>query len=408
MTKPVGTIEFFDRLFICPERFVMQRKIMISIWGCVLSAMVWAADFSAYQDYVYDANDFAVAVIDYSPVGSGSDYLNGESFNVAENFLGRPTVDTTGDDWYIRESEPVPVNPVYPAFRATELAWLGEGGYIAAAFSHPVRDDDNNPYGIDLIVFGNAFQVIGGNSGWSNGDPQATTVSGSGYYEPGIVSVSQDGVTWYSFTTDSDFMADDENFITQSDDHEDGPFCDSFAATMGRLYDPNHADLNLGSWNEWWAGPANPTMPVDPSLTFSDMAGLSVAEISGVYGYSAGGTGYDIGLLDELPEDPETGLKWIQYVRVDDQSGGGTAELDAVSDVSCCGDWKHPYPQGDLNRDCRVDLADVTVLSGWWTGGVDASDGRTEVADLYPDGQVDLADFMVLAEHWLACTWGCE
>ncbi len=64
------------------------------------------------------------------------------------------------------------------------------------------------------------------------------------------------------------------------------------------------------------------------------------------YGDSAGGTGYDINLLD-LPVDPNTGFKWFQYIRIDDQPGGGTAEVDAVADVSCPGDYLHPAPIGD-------------------------------------------------------------
>jgi len=31
-----------------------------------------------------------------------------------------------------------------------------------------------------------------------------------------------------------------------------------------------------------------------------------------------------------------------------------------------CGDEGHPYPEGDLNRDCRVDLSDLAVLCSHW------------------------------------------
>ncbi len=129
-------------------------------------------------------------------------------------------------------------------------------------------------------------------------------VGASGGSEPGNVSVSQDGVTWYSFTTDPNFMADDPNFIKLAAEVEDGPFCDGFAPTLGRVYDPCHADASIGEWNLWWAEPANPTLPVDPNLSFQALAGRSVARVAQTYGDSAGGTGYDIARLD-LPLDPD-------------------------------------------------------------------------------------------------------
>ena len=116
--------------------------------------------------------------------------------------------------------------------------------------------------------------------------------------ECGIVSVSQDGATWYSFTNDPNFMADDPGFIKLAADADDGPFCDGFAPTLGRVYDPCHADASIGEWNLWWAEPTNPTLPVDPNLSFETLAGRSVARVAQTYGDSAGGTGYDIARLD--------------------------------------------------------------------------------------------------------------
>lgn len=364
-------------------------------------------EFSAYADYVYDPNDFATEWVAYQPVGMTTDWLSGQPFNDPTTTLGRPTVDTTGDDWYIPEDKPTPVNPVYPAFRRDEMVFLGEGGSITLKFSHPVRDDENNPYGIDLIVFGNAFQVIGGGQGWTNGNPELTTVGGDGFYEPAIVSVSQDGDTWYSFTNDTSFMAGDPCFIRLSAEADDGPFADSFAPTLGRVYDPDNPDPCLGAWNQYWAEPTNPTLPVDPELDFASFAGDSVAQICETYGHSAGGTGYDIDRLD-LPIDPTTGLKWIQYVRIDDRPPGGNAEVDAVADVSCCGDWKHPYPAGDVTHDCHVDLQDYAVLAGAWLSILTEPDDPARIADLMPDDLIDDQDLIMLVDDWLACSWDCQ
>jgi len=32
-----------------------------------------------------------------------------------------------------------------------------------------------------------------------------------------------------------------------------------------------------------------------------------------------------------------------------------------------CGDSEHPYPVGDLNQDCHVDIADLEMLIDHWT-----------------------------------------
>ena len=395
--------------------------LALVILACCCSTL-WSKEFCGYDNYVYDPNDFATDWVDYHYNGRYTDWLSGEPMDNPENVLGRPTIDSSGDDWYIPEDSPAPVNPVYPAFRYYELLFLGEEGYITVKFNHRVADDENNPYGIDLIVFGNSMQVIGAGQGWTNGDPALTTVGPSGYTEPGIVSVSQDGTTWYSFTNDSDFMEYNSNFIVFSNDPNDsyydpndGPFCDAFAPTLGRVYsyDPRYADPNLitdpnnGRLNQWWAEPTNPTFPVDPNLSFASFGGFTVAEVCQVYGNSAGGTGYDISRL-ALPVDPVTGKKWCQYVRVDDRPTGGSAEIDAFADVSCCGDYRHPYPVADITQDCVVNLDDFAVIAGLWIDDISDTQEPDFAADLYPDNAVNLNDLAVLADNWLDCTWNCN
>lgn len=387
----------------------MKRRFIFIVFFGILSQTVCAEIFSAYKNYIYDPNDFAIEVIEYNPVGMAYDWLNSQPFNEPNNALGRPTIDTSGDDWYIPEANDTPVNPVYPAFRSTELVFLGEGGSLVLKFNHYVRDDENNPYGIDFIVFGNAKQVIGNGQGWTNSDPALLFVEPEGFYEPAIVSVSQDGLTWYSFTNDASFMANDSNFIKLPADINDGPFADSFAPTIGRIYtdDPNQAAPNLGQWNQWWAEPTNPTMPVDPNLWFDSFVGYSVAQICQVYGDSAGGTGYDINNLD-LPIDSTTGKKWFMYIRIDDKQNGGNADIDAVSDVSSCGDWKHPYPAGDITKNCKVDLVDFAVLANYWMTEIKELNSPADTADLEDDNYIDFDDLIILTDSWLNCSWDCD
>jgi len=365
----------------------------------------WEVPFrSGYGQYVYDANDFATDWIDYQPNGMINDWLSADPFDDPAAALGRPTVDTTGDDWFIPMDTPAPVAPVYPPFRAGELVYLGEGGSLTLSFNHAVCDDENNPYGIDFIVFGNASQTVGGEQGWVNGDPAAVQAGPSGGSEPGIVSVSQDGSTWYSFTNDPDFMADNPSFIKLVADAPDGPFCDGFAPTLGRIYDPCYADVSLGDWNQFWAEPTNPTLPIDPALSYSSLAGMSVARIAQTYGDSAGGTGYDLARLD-LPVDPNTGKKWFQFVRIDDAPGDGTTDIDAVADVSCPGDYQHPAPLGDVNGDFCVDVEDAAVVAGFWDSQIADPADPAAAADLNGDGKVDIKDLEIVLENLGSCAW---
>ena len=70
-----------------------------------------------------------------------------------------------------------------------------------------------------------------------------------------------------------------------------------------------------------------------------------------------------------------------------------------------CGDSLHPYPAGDMTRDCWVNLPDFAELAAQWeSGSCDAGTGWCNGADLSRNGVVDLEDLAVLAGAWLDCT----
>jgi hypothetical protein len=322
----------------------MKGKIMSSSKVQVCFVAVWFLSVSICTGLDYDANDFAEEVIEYVQGSDvGSDWLSGEPYNDANSALGRPTLETTGDGWSVPVEQSVPVVPLYTPFRAFEIVTIGNEGHLTLKFDHRVSDDQNNPYGIDFIVFGQAAQASATGQFWDNGNPEDITVGGSIFAEPGIVAVSQDGNNWFYFSN--------------------GPYADDFAPTASYEWD-EVADE--------WAQELDPTKPIDPNLTASDMDGITLAEMIGMYDGSAGGTGFDLRWLDPsdyaaLAVEPDTGRRWIQYVRIDDDpDSSATTEIDAISDVSCCGDYKHLYPIGDINKDCRVDMMDLAMMANNW------------------------------------------
>jgi len=347
---------------------IYQLIKSISIIFICLSGTVYSFD--------YDPNDFAVAVVDYQ---KGSGDMGG--FDNPATSLGRPTLMTKGDGFFLPPTLELPVVPVYPPRQVEELVRIGQGGSITLKFSHPVRNDTNNPYGIDFIVFGNAMQAIGANESWLNDNPEETTVRGLVFAEPGIVSVSQDGLHWYTF------------------DPNTGPYADDFAPAAAFQWDRQ---------NNQWTHQLDPTRPVDPGLSAADFEGKTVADMIDAYQGAAGGTGFDL---------EDVSLDWILYVRISDNpSSAATTEIDDFADVRCCGDYKHPFPAGDLDQDCRVGMNDLTiVLSNWLPP--DPGNNNPEIGlnsnTKYPlgdadhDGTVNLNDIALLAENWLSCTWNC-
>ncbi|MDO8302799.1 MAG: hypothetical protein Q7T18_06135 [Sedimentisphaerales bacterium] len=330
----------------------------------------------AVAQYQYDPNDFPAEVIDYTqgviPASLHDVFYPfvpftypTYAFGLEEDTERRPTYLTTGDP-NIGEDVNMPVVPVYGAFRWWEIVTIGNnGGKLIVKFNHHVADDKNNPYGIDFIIFGNAQQSKANNFEWKPlSDPTQVSVGSTTYYERGIVSVSQDGIKWYKFIRG---ISADPNIVYAD---SNGPYADDFAPTAGYKWDyANHC----------WGEELDPTKPVNPALTAASMNGKTIAQMVDAYDGSAGGTGFDIGQFD---------LEWIQYVRIEDNPNlSSTTEIDAVSDVSACGDYKHPFPIGDLSQDCRVNMNDFAIAAQQW---------------------VDMEIVRQIVDNWLECTWNCE
>lgn len=275
---------------------------------------------------------FADEVISFE---SGSNAVPGYDLPAAA--LGSPTR-TTGGDFL-----PEAVTPFQPAWLPEEIVSLGIGGSITLAFDHEVRDDPGNPFGIDLLVFGNVFCT----------DPAYPgAICGGLYEEGGVVDVSLDGLTWHripSVTADAGFP------------------------TIGWL-DAGPYDTTSGT------STTDFTRPVDPAHG-SSLVGLDFDTMLSRYDGSGGGTGIDLAVV---------GLEAIRFVRITNEGSDSTPEIDAVADVAPTA----PEPADpDLDGDGVVGGGDMgLMLVAWGTSG--------PLGDLNGDGIVDGVDLGLLLVAW--------
>lgn len=254
-------------------------------------------------------------------------------YNQASNVLGHPTMGIFTSSSTYGDSGST-INPAYPAWSGGRLLSLvgdddeGTPGFVTIKFDHDVLDDPNNPFGIDFLVFGNAFGVRDSDENIQlTTDPLTVSFTGKGSYENALVEVSQDGETWYPY--------------------EKGPYADSFMPTLGYLYDPAAPDTVFFNGNLYWGRAARATRPVNPACSFSSFSGLNLAQVCQRYDGSAGGTGFDLAELPLLPENGN-GVKWIRYVRIscveesndEGDFGYNVPEIDAVADVAPVSDYE--------------------------------------------------------------------
>jgi len=112
--------------------------------------------------------------------------------------------------------------------------------------------------------------------------------------------------------------------------------------------------------------------------------------------------------------DPNEPVPWDLDARprfIDDpntaDTGSGPApivDIGAYEYGAYCGDPEHPYPVGDVNKDCGVDFVDfATCALAWLTSEGEA--GWNPKCNLHAaDLTIDTLDLDVLVEQWLECT----
>ncbi len=163
---------------------------------------------------------------------------------------------------------------------------LGEGGSIEVEFIDNVTVDGP---GVDFTVFENPFLTL------------VLGFAGEPFAEPGRVSVSQDGVTWYVF--DACHTAPLEP-----------PYYPGCAGVFPTLSDP--------------LDPSTPHPSIPTTTPIADLVGLSQSEIFVPEG--SGGDSFDL---------QDVGLGWARFVRIEDvgpalgQAGTVGFDFDAVAAV---------------------------------------------------------------------------
>lgn len=297
----------------------MCRKPVIALLaGCAYAAPATGSD------------GFATAVVSYVPGTSPAPgYANPASA------LGAPAAFTAAP-W-----DGGVVSPFQPAWLPGQVVSIGAGGSLVLELDAPATDDPRNPYGIDIIVFGNSFFTdISGGAG----------TCGSLAADGGLVDVSADGITWC---------------------HASGVQADGLFPTLGYI-DAAPFDAVPG------AVPADPRRPVSPAHAATIVAGATWLELIAAYDGSAGGAGIDLS---------GSGCASARFVRIRVPAPPHAhVEIDAVSRVRPVG------PRADLDGDGDVDGIDLTVLLVQYGAG--------GTADLNGDGVVDGNDLTHMLAEW--------
>lgn len=254
-----------------------QERRFFSVGRSRLSALAGLACIGSCVGVVH-AGPFASSVVSYTPgTGINPSYTNP---NAA---LGSPAR-VNGTSF----GPATAVNPFNAPFENFDVVSIGRGGSLTIAFDHDVTDDAANPYGLDLLIFGNAFLALSGNGFAAEG---------------GTIELSLDGSTW---TT-----------VTGRGPRGSGQGADAGYPTLGfnDITDPFSSPAGNS--------PTDFTRPVDPNF---NPLGLSLADIIAGYNGSGGGLGIDIGAF---------GLSAIRYVRVSNPLDGiDTPDIDGFADVS--------------------------------------------------------------------------
>jgi hypothetical protein len=246
------------------------------------------------------ADFFASRVVSYAPgMGAAPGHRN------AVAALGAPAR-MTGT-----AAEPEAITPFQPAWLPDQVVSIGAGGSLVLELGSTATDDPGHRFGIDLIVYGNAF--------FSDlASPMG--VPGFCAAEGGAIEVSADGATWHAIPG-----ASIEGGLPTMAWLDSGPY-DTMAGTL----------------------PSDFLRAVDPAVNESSAMGLPYPDLVALHDGGAGGMGIDLALA---------GVSTARFVRLSHPAGAfGSPEVDAVAVIP-------PSPDPlDLDGNGVVDFGDVALI----------------------------------------------
>jgi len=253
-----------------------------------------------YVAYVCSTNDFAVQMVSTNNLNSTAPY------NDPLAVLGHPTLKFRNGTPTAAIHRSKTVEPPYykDPNGSNVITKINVGGYVTVNMGRKIYHDPNNPYGVDFVVFGNSFYTASGYTGGAISDTTdenaANIPNGTAgtYGHPTIVSVSQDGTSWFTY-----------------------PYVATIIPDNAYRWDAaNHA---------WTDEQMNETKPLNPAFTLPK--GITVASALDQQVNACGGTGYNL---------QSSGLPWIQYVRVwagtstNDTNSGNYTVIDSIGAVN--------------------------------------------------------------------------
>ena len=236
---------------------------------------------------------------------------SGLGYTNAISALGSPSTETPGKFGG-------PVTPFAPPYLREQLLSIGTGGHLILEFDPPIFNHPANPFGIDLILYGNAGFVIT-NGNYSGGGITDGSLFGQAKDGVSRLSASTDGTTWHLLD-------------------------EALAPAVDGLF-PSNGGGNFG-------------LPVNPSLRSADFAGADLSQIRQLYRNSAGGTGYDLDWARDADGQPLS-LSWARFIRIDVL--GDKVEIDAAAGV-------HPANE-TLSLRLAESFAKDPASRGWKTTG---------------------------------------
>jgi hypothetical protein len=248
-----------------------------------------------YVAYVPNANDFGIQIASASNVDSMVPNNNPVAI------LGPPC---------LRFYDPLDgnvtdrVSIIDPPFNVAPngsnvVVKIDSGGQVTVDMGRRIYATTNTPYGSSFIIYGYSFfDNLSGVSGFiSDGTDLSTATLNTSAYggHPMIVSVSQDGVNWFTYSN--------------------VPVL--FPAEAYRWDETN---------SSWTTEEMNPTKPLNPYLYTNNFGSQTVAGVLDQFAGGSGGTSFSL---------QGTGLPWIQYIRVQAATNAGQyTVIDAIAAVN--------------------------------------------------------------------------